>query len=212
MKWSAILGMLCWGALIISGLLSLETNIEDLSPWLPQATPEREEYDQFLAQFGNDSVLVIAWSDISLGDTRIEEFQQFLLNAAQDDGTNTVGSTSLSGLIKDVIVAEDLIRKLQEKSQSVSREEAIQKLQPFIIGYDGKTTCLLVPLTQEGDRIRRDVVDAVLQISQKIPSIASQLRLGGRPYLGYYSSQVTRRTVVRLSIPVALLSTLLAWL
>lgn len=208
-----LIGLLLWVSLIGYGLSHLETNIEALAPWLPRNSPQRKEYDQFLSQFGHDSVLIVAWSDISLGDPRIEDLRERLLTAAglHAGSSKADADKPLEGMIQDVIIARNLIQELQEKDQNLTRADAIEMLQPLIIGEDGQTTCVLVNLTQFGDQTPGKVVEEVLEICHEMPSIADQLHMTGRPYLGYYSSGVTKRSVISLSIPVAILSTLLAW-
>ncbi len=192
-----------WLFIVTLGLSRLQTNIEDLFPWLPTNDPQVAEYEEFLERFGCDDILLVSWDGISLDDPRIPQLKK-VLEADQ--------SSQGASYISRVVTAPKLIHDLQVKPFELSRKEAIDRLKPILVGENEETTCLIVSLTPDGMRARRQVVESIIQSCDAFPEISQNLRLGGRPYLGFFSSQNVRRSIVTLSIPVAILSTLLAWI
>ncbi|MGD9713352.1 MAG: RND family transporter [Thermomicrobiales bacterium] len=193
-----VLIVVMWGLFVARGILRLNSNIDDIAPWLPEKTHARQTYEWFVDTFGSDDMVIVSWEDCQLGDPRIE----VLADALRRDN---------DGLIREVIVAQSIIDEVMDKS-SLSRDEAVERLTGFLIGPDGHATCLLVYLTREGMRDRRRAVETVITRALEQPSVSrDSLRMGGRPYLGYYTAQLTTRSIVQLSIPVVILSTVLAW-
>lgn len=188
-----------WGAVVAFGLSRVETNIEDLFPWLPDNTPHRIEYADFLRRFGSDDVLIVSWEGCQLDDPRIPQLKQAVLQKE-------------SRWVRDVIDAPDLIEDLRRPPASLTRREAVDRLNSVLIGPDGKTTCLLLLLTTEGMRDRREAVSQIIRRAEASTGLKrEELHLGGQPYVAYYSAGVTRDSLIWLSIPVAAIATFLAW-
>ncbi|MFV0445364.1 MAG: efflux RND transporter permease subunit [Planctomycetaceae bacterium] len=189
-----------WLAFIAIGLYRAETNIEDFFPWLPDDTPARHHYVEFLEQFGADDVLIVSWEGCRLDDPRIGQLRAALLSEE-------------SRWVREVNAAAEVIGQLTSPPQKLSRSEAIERIKNILVGPDGATTCLFVQLTAAGMRDRRHSVSRVIAQAEQAVSIpADDLRLGGHPYVGYYSAEQTRNSIIWLSIPVALISTVLAWI
>ena len=51
--------------------------------WLPEGKPERIRYEKFVADFGNDQVVLISWDDCQLEDPRLTEFQTQLQSSPE---------------------------------------------------------------------------------------------------------------------------------
>lgn len=198
--WLAGAAVLLWGAFVAIGLSRAETNIEDFFPWLPDDTPARRHYIDFLEQFGADDVLIVSWDGCVLGDPRITRLAEDLPQHALE-------------WVQDVTTAEQILAQLTAPPSRMTRAEVLDRIKNILIGPDGRTTCLLVHLTSAGMRDRRGAVERIMDVAERTVHLpAEQLRLGGHPYVGYYSAQQTRDSLAGLSIPVALSSTLLAWL
>jgi predicted RND superfamily exporter protein len=198
--WLVVVAGVLWGAFVAIGLYRAETNIEDFFPWLPDDTPARRHYIEFLEQFGADDVLIVSWEGCVLGDPRLAQLASALPQQAPE-------------WVQDVTTAEQILAQLTAPPNRLTRAEVLDRIRNILVGPDGRTTCLLVHLTSAGMRDRRGAVDKIVQeIVRSLHLPAETLRLGGHPYVGYYSAQQTRDSLLKLSIPVAVCSTLLAWL
>lgn len=191
---------MAWLAFIAVGLMRAETNIEDFFPWLPDDTPARNNYIDFIQRFGADDVLILSWDGCRLGDPRVAELQRVLLAEA-------------SAVVRDVTTAEGLLTELTAPPQSLPRAEVLRRVTNILVGPDGESTCLFVHLTSAGMRDRRGTVERIVRLAgEAIQLVPDDLRLGGHPYVGYYSAEQTRTSIIWLSVPVAALATLLAWI
>jgi hypothetical protein len=189
-----------WIAFIAVGLYRAETNIEDFFPWLPDDTPARNNYMEFIREFGADDTLIVSWEGCHLGDPRVERLRRLL-------------PVEEARWIRGVTTADSLLQQLTGPPQKFSHTEAVRRLTHVLIGTDGETTCLFVHLNNDGMRDRRRSVSRVIAHAERACGIApDDLRLAGHPYVGYYSAEQTRTGIIWLSIPVAIVSTLLAWL
>lgn len=195
--WS--LSIIVWATFVGGGLARMRTNIEDVRPWLPDDTPERGDYDWFVETFGSDDMVIVSWDGCQLADSRVDALTAAL--RARD-----------AHFIREVVSPTETLARVIDASR-LSPQEAVDRLRGFLIGPDGETACLLLYLTTDGMGDRRSAVQAIMDRSLEVCDLSpAELHLGGRPYLGYYTSQVTLRSLIALSIPVAVLSTLLAWI
>ena len=187
-----------WAFFVGIGLSRVRTNIEDVRPWLPSNTPERREYDWFVETFGSDDMVVLSWDGCRLDDPRLEK-----LTAALREEEPI--------FIREVVSPNETVERIVDEAR-LPRDAAIERLQGFLVGPDKETSCLVVYLTTAGMQNRREAVQAIITRSLEECALDSDsLHLGGRPYLGFYTSRLTLNSLLRLSIPVVVLSTLLAW-
>jgi predicted RND superfamily exporter protein len=188
-----------WIAFIAIGAWRAETNIEDFFPWLPDDAPNRNAYVEFLERFGTDDVLIVSWEGCALDDSRVSRLAEALEQRESE-------------WVQRVITAPRLIEELTRPPTSLSIDEAKSRLTNILIGPDGRTTALLVQLTRAGMEDRRKSVRGVMDLAGEVIGLPSEeLKLGGHPYVGYYSAEQTQNSIVWLSIPVALISTVMAW-
>ncbi|MEZ6067104.1 MAG: hypothetical protein R3B90_15695 [Planctomycetaceae bacterium] len=188
-----------WLAFIAVGVARVETNIEDFFPWLPDDAPVRNEYMDFISRFGSDDVLMVSWEDCTLDDPRVTALAESL----QRDEPRW---------IRGVITAPGLLQQLTESATPLNRDDVLRRLTGIVIGPDQRTTALLVQFSSEGMRNRREAVQSVIEHARDVVDIdRDRLKLGGHPYVAYYSAEQTRDSIMLLSIPVAIVSTLLAW-
>jgi predicted RND superfamily exporter protein len=188
-----------WIGLVTVGLLRLDTNVEDFFPWLPDGSQAGADYVAFLERFGTDDALLVSWDGCQLNDPRIDQLAATLRAECAEN-------------IATVITAEEQIERLTAAPSSLTRDEALSRLEGVLIGKDHSSTLLLLLLSDAGMRNRRETVLSVLEVAEselKLPE--EQLRLGGHPYLGYFSSQITLTSMKTLTVPVAMISTILAW-
>ncbi len=198
-SWKSIailIGIIVWACAVAWGLLTMKTNIDDIFPWLPDNTTDRADYEWFVQHFGSDDLLIVSWDGCVLDDPRIPKFVEFLRN----DKSVWLGR---------VISAPEVLEELVQNGAGLSRREAIERLKGFQVGPDGNATCLLIYLSPAGMRDRHASVQYIIDSAQRSCGLTREdLHLGGPPYLGFYSSQITLKSMVGFSIPIALLSTL----
>jgi len=190
---------LLWIGFVAGGLLRMRTNVDDILPWLPEGTKARSQYEWFTKSFGSDDSLIVSWDGCTIDDPRVVELAAVL---RRQDGD----------VIREVITGPELIERVGRESR-MEPEAAIDQLQGFLVGPDRETTCLLLYLNDAGLDDPAVAIERVINQAREVAGIPrADLALGGRPFLGYYTSRVTINSMIYLSIPVALLSLLLAGL
>jgi len=185
---------------VSTGLWRLDTNVEDFFPWLPDGSQAGADYLEFLDRFGTDDALLVSWEGCRLGDLRIDQFA---------DSVRTRCPRNIS----NVITAAAQIERLTGAPLNLSRDEALRRLEGVLVGQDKSSTVVILQLSDAGMRNRRDTVMSIVRLAHsEIQLTEDELRMGGHPYLGYFSSQVTLNAMRSLTVPVAIISTILAWL
>ena len=181
------------------GMLRFRSNMEDVLQWLPNSSPEREVYNEFVAQFGADDFVVVSWPNCDLNDRRADQF-----SAALRAGNGL-------GLIRDARSGRELIVQLHEDARLPART-VIARFRGFYFGQDGHQTCVVVSLSQQGMAHRRAAMSHILSVAQSVLGEATErLVIGGYPQVGAYGDQVIRESIFQLVGPSCLVSTVLAW-
>lgn len=143
--------------------------IED---WLPTGAVETENLHWFRDHFGSDSFLMISWDGCEVGSSvlsgstpagisnQLAEFGKLLRLAARDE--------SSPKFFSQVITGDEAIEQLSHSSIGLTLEQARQRMQGWMIGVDGVTTCLLAVLSDEGVQHDREAVDSISRIAAEI--------------------------------------------
>ena len=186
-------------AVVLLGFLNFESNMEDVFQWLPDETADRETYNQFVERFGVDDFLVVTWPGCVVSDKRCDQFASAL---AKDN----------SGLIEQAVSGRELIRQLMG-SHKQSPREIVERFRGIYFGPDGKSTCIVVMLTQDGMNRRIDTVELMKRTaSESIGVSEQQIVLAGYPQMGAYGDAIVRTSIRDLVGPSCVLSTVVAWL
>ena len=180
------------------GFSRLQSNMEDVFQWLPDETPERALYNQFVEYFGVDDFLVVTWPGCVVTDRRCDQFVDLL---SSSDAEQLIGR-ALSG--------RDLIRSLAD-AHGMMPSEAMKRFQGLYFGIDHRSTCVLVMLTERGMDDRGSTVQFVKQVATEATGIAeSELVLAGYPQVGAYGDSIIRNSIRDYVGPCCLISTLVA--
>lgn len=122
----------------------------DVFQWLPDETPNRELYNDFVQQFGVDDFLVVTWPQCEITDPRCDTFADALIqNDTQD-------------FFESAVSGRQLVRQLLTW-QRQSPQRIIDRFQGIYFGPDGKSTCVIVMLTEHGMNHRESSVARVKQ-------------------------------------------------
>jgi predicted RND superfamily exporter protein len=189
----------CGLVVCLFGFLRFESNMEDVYQWLPDRTPDRELYDEFVRQFGVDDFLVATWPECTIADPRADAFA----DALKRDDT--------AGLIDRAVSGRQLIRELVAR-QRQSPNQVIDRFKGVYFGPAGRATCVMVMLSARGMDQRGASVDFVKRIAQQRIGIPTeQIVLAGNPQVGAYGDAIVRSSIANYVGPSCLISTLVAW-
>lgn len=182
------------------GALNLPVGSASVHKWLPDRFEERQLYERFLAEFGNDQFLVVTWDGCRVDDPRVDQFRTRLLKPEDDRWP----------LVAEVITTGDVMQSLVEPLRISPRQAAI-RLKGFLIGADG-TAAVVVRFTERGISRQKWSMRHVLAAADAVPSLGSeQLHMAGTVYEAYAVDEASESSLKRLVVPSCLLGMVLSW-
>ncbi len=176
--------------------------------WIPRDSVTREGFNRFLAQFESHEMLLVSWPGCSVDDRRLEEVGNALLA-----GREQRVASGEPELISEVLSGYTMLRLLRGEPARLSRAVAIRRLRGSLVGTDGKTSCLVVTLTERGALLRRKSYTLVVETVQRVTGLERKdLRVAGPTVDGMATDDESIRSLMRYSIPTILISLILCCL
>ena len=128
--------------------------VESTTPieWVPETFPARQAYARFTRDFESGDVVVASWPDCRLDSDTVPGF----IERATGGG----GPRDAAGRpwFESVVSGRDAVERLTAAPLSLTREEAVGRLEGVLVGPDGRQTCVIVGFTPEGMADRRRAV------------------------------------------------------
>jgi uncharacterized protein len=200
-RWTVLLTLLLLPWAIYSAV-TLPVGSAAVHEWLPDGLPEKQRYEQFLKQFGDDQFLLVSWDGCRINDLRIDHFSAALRNEPAGN----------EPLIAGVESTRDALARLMEPPLSLPPQQAAQRLFGFLLGRDG-TAAVIVRFTEAGIAQQKPSMAHVLGAADAVPGLgADALRMAGTIYESYAVDQAAESSLNRLVVPSCLLGVVVAWL
>jgi uncharacterized protein len=176
----------------------------DLRDWLPSGFTETRTYRWFLEHFGGDEVAVVSWEGATLDDERVERLAQALTGEEARESPR---------LFERAMTGPEALRLLTAPPLSIPEVEALRRLRGALVGPDGRTTAVVLFLSQAGTRDRPAAVERICEVAESACGLArDDLRLGGPTVYGAAMDVEVGRSLGRLG-PISLaIGLLAAWL
>lgn len=179
---------------VVSEAMQAKVGTASFHEWLPENRPERFRYDRFVEQFGTDQYVLISWEGCIPEDPRLTQFRsrlQALLDQKQD-------------WIESVHSGGDAMARLQEPPLNLSRDQAANRLQGFLIGPKG-TTALIVRLTDLGVTEHTASMERLRQAADEVDDLGrGRLKMAGTVYEAYAVDEAAADNLRRLVLPSSL--------
>jgi hypothetical protein len=205
--WLPLLSVAAIAPFVFVGSAALESNTAEITQWLPDGQLERQQYDQFVEQFGGDDFLFVTWPGCTLADKRLARLSEALTTRVKFDGGN--GDVAL---IRRVITGDETLKRLTSHPLKLSRAEALRRMRGIFVGVDGSTTGALVLLTDEGQKHKKELIEQIYQVAQAECGVDRQsLRLGGSVYEAVVIDQESVRSLRGYTLPIFAATLLLTW-
>ena len=178
--------------------------------WLPEGRPERQRYERFVEQFGNDQIIIVSWEQCFLGDERMLTFRERLVDL--DESSQNHLPVPRLPYFSSIESTETLLKKLRAPPLSLSRSDSINRLQGFMIGKDG-TGAVLIRVSDFGVANQDATVSLVFEAADRTPGLdRSKIIIAGTVYEAYAVDQAAEASLKRLVLPSSLLGLIVAWL
>jgi len=167
--------------------MAIEGNNNDIKDWLPPDYPESAAVKWFQRHFPGDQFALISWDGCTLGDTRKLDLLARKLVARDPRARRT----ERTRLFSRVITGPGMLAEMTSPPLALDYGEAIARLEGSLIGPapagagdDGRATCLMVTLSDEGKRTNRNKRRALEEIKRAAAECAipaPTLHMGGPP-------------------------------
>jgi len=184
---------------------ALKTRNNDIRQWLPGGLTETQQYDWFLEHFGSEEFALISWNEANLDDARISELAARLRTHVADPSAKT------TGLFREIVTGPELLAQLQSEPLSLSRSEAVDRLQGSLLGADGATTGLLARLSEQGHLDRHAAISVIRREALSVGVPSDSLRLGGPTVDSVALDQESERSRYLWTAVSLILGSLAAW-
>jgi len=197
---------------------SLQSNNNDVKSWLPAAYEETATFEWYRARFESDMFILASWEGCTLDSPALELLAKKLVPPD--------GSQEPPVFFKRAFTGTQLVNELVGK-QGLAEQEAIERLRGFVIGPDGRQTCLVLTVAQEseaawnaqcaaGQRPRQKflhaVIDRVYRVAETECAIQrEQLHLGGPPVDNVAIDREGEKSLMRLAWVSGLVGVFMAW-
>lgn len=203
-RWSrySLIFVLALSPILIYALINLPIGSSSVHTWLPDGKPERERYERFQKEFGNDQFLIASWEGCTRDDPRLELLKEQM----------QIVSRKPSPLIASVQTTKDVFDSLTNPPLKLSVEQATNRLKGIVVGNDG-TAAIIVQFTSAGLANQNESIRQVYQLADKVPGLTqSDLRMAGTVYESFAVDQAAEESLKKLVAPSCFIGILLAWI
>lgn len=193
---------------VLVAVIGIESRSEDVEPWLPRESAERDVYNAFVERFDIDDMVLVTWEGCTLDDKRLDLLARLIRNRMVADDSQHASPP----LARRVITGRSILEDLTTAPISVSREAALQRMKGLFVGQDGRTTCALIEVSEHGRRDRRQLISQVTRICVDDVGIQeSDLKLAGNAFVGVCVDKETMRTFRVMGMLSLLISAIIAY-
>ncbi|MCH8042769.1 MAG: MMPL family transporter [Planctomycetes bacterium] len=202
-------GVLIVMALLLPAVLfgargALKSVSNDPRQWLPRDFAETDKHLEFQQRFGIDEGAVVSWPGCTLDNPQVEQLAA-ALEASELDGER---------LFSRVITGPRVLRQMTDEPLDIAETEALRRLTGLLIGPDGKTTCIVLEISEQGQENRAATVEHIVRTAGQDPYGLSpeDLRMGGPTVDAAAIDSESRRLLFQLAGLSAMVSLLIAGL
>ena len=187
--------------------LGLQTMFNAPLLWIDHDADSRREFNEFLELFGSHEMIVVSWPGCSVDDDGLVKAAEALEDVrAQRDASGQ------PTLFNHVLTGNTMLKLLMDRPIDLSREAALNRLQGVLVGADGKTSCIVIELTDQGGFKRRETIPIVIDAITSATGISPQeLVLSGPAIDGMAIDVESIRSLQTYSLPSILISLVLCW-
>ncbi|MBN1590425.1 MAG: MMPL family transporter [Pirellulales bacterium] len=131
-----------------------------VADWLPRNFEETRKLMWFAERFGSDEILMVSWIGCSCNDPRLPKLAEALKAPVPDpDGEKP-------RLFRVAMTSPEVLKSLMEPPLELPRDEAVKRLEGWLVGRDGITSCLVALVSEAGIEDRKAAVDRVYKCAE----------------------------------------------
>ena len=199
--------------LFVGSRRAMRSNRNDVKEWLPEGFQETADHHWFQSHFPHEQFVLVSWEGCTLNDPRLELFARKLVPEeveAPADGEVADRFAPPAAekppekprLFNSVLTGPRLMDEMLGRHETMSEEDALDRLKGTLIGEDGLKTCLVVTLSEaaKGTNLR-STLEEIRRIAREECNIKEEeIRLGGPPVDNVAIDVEGERTLMRLAL------------
>lgn len=186
---------------------AIKTNKNDVKQWLPETYEETKIYREFRERFEGEEFILVTWEGCTLDDQRLRLLTEKLVPPA-----DVPRAADQPSFFSEVITGRSILEVLTSEPLNLSREEALERLTGSLIGPDGKQTCAVLSLSNEGKVNLRKTVGRVREVAISECGIPREdLHMGGPPVDNVAIDEAGESSLLRLAAMSGLIGIFISW-
>ena len=163
-RFGIFLMFLFLGPIIVLGAkAAMESNSNKVADWLPEGFEETKQLKWFAEKFGSDELLMVSWEGCTLSDPRVARVAGSL---REPQSGPTYFDQVLSG--------PEVLASLRSEPLKLKEKTVLRRLEGWLIGPDGETTCLIAIVNQRGSDDRHAAVEQVFATAETVGGIGRE--------------------------------------
>ncbi|HUY93363.1 MAG TPA: MMPL family transporter [Pirellulales bacterium] len=229
-----LIAALCYGPTMVGAFRALKSNKNDVAQWLPAQYEETTTFKWFRQHFAGEQFILVSWDGCTLDDQRLRlmeaklappkpaaepapaptERELLAASMAVPEGEleKTAALQERPHYFKEIVTGPQLLKRLTSDPINLSDEEGLGRLKGTLIGEDGKTTCLVLTLSEEGKEHLRETVNVVRQTaSQECNIEPEELHMGGAAIDNVAIDEAGERSLYKLAGFAAVIGLVVSW-
>ena len=229
-----LIAALCYGPTMIGAFRALKSNKNDVAQWLPAQYDETATFKWFRQHFAGEQFILVSWDGCTLDDQRLRMMAAKLAPAkpavevAPEPTERELLAARLAGdrqqapkpaplperphYFKEVLTGRETLQRLTSDPINLSDEAALDRLKGTLVGEDGKTTCLVLTLSEDGKEHLRETINQVRQTAAEECNIDSEeLHMGGPPVDNVAIDEAGEKSLYKLAGFAAVIGLVISW-
>lgn len=217
-----LIAALFYGPTMVGAFRALKSNKNDVAQWLPSQYEETRVFKWFRQHFAGEQFMLVSWDGCTLDDQRLRMMVAKLVpTPSENEPAPPEGSVAAVKLaakaerphyFTEVVTGRQLLDRLTTDPINLSEEDGLKRLEGTLIGADGKKTCLVLTLSEEGKEHLRETVNLVRRTASDECNIPSEdLHLGGAPVDNVAIDEAGERSLFKLAGFAGAIGLIISW-
>ena len=153
---------------------AVQSNENVVTDWLPPHFAETRDLRWFTERFGTTEMMAVSWQGCTLEDPRVARLAESMRKLKIE----TAGGEA--DLFYEVFTGPEVLETLTSAPFNLKERRALLRLQGWLVGSDGKLTCVVARLSRSAGRLRHYALDMVYELAKSECGIArEELRVAG---------------------------------
>ncbi|MBP61595.1 MAG: hypothetical protein CMJ62_08715 [Planctomycetaceae bacterium] len=160
--------------LVFGAYSAIQSNENVVTDWLPPHFAETRDLKWFIGRFGTTEMLAVSWQGCTLEDPRVAKLAESMRKLKVETASGE------ADLFREVFTGTEVLETLTSAPFNLKERRALLRLRGWLVGSDGKLTCVVARLSRSAGRLRHHAIDMVYELAKSECGIArEELRVAG---------------------------------